>query len=139
MKLKEINFKEYMISNNRRLLSLDKIYQLLSQSYWANQRPKEKIDESIKNSECFGVYLEDEQVGFARVVTDYSVMYWLCDVVIDEAHRKQGIGKKLIETIVNDEAFSNLTGILGTMDAHSLYEKFGFVRDAERFMKRKVS
>jgi len=139
MKLKEINFKDYLISNDRSILSLDKIHQLLSQSYWANKRPREKIAESINNSECFGVYLNGEQVGFARIVTDYAVMYWLCDVVIDEAHRKKGLGKKLIETIVNDETFSTLTGILGTMDAYSLYEKFGFTRDSLRFMRRKIT
>jgi GNAT superfamily N-acetyltransferase len=138
MKLKEIIYKDYLISNNRNLLSLDRIVDLLSRSYWAGQRSLEKIVESIRNSECFGVYLNDDQVGFARIVTDYAVMYWLCDVFIDENHRKQGLGKKLIETIVNDETFSNLTGILGTTDAHSLYEKFGFVRDQERFMRRTI-
>jgi GNAT superfamily N-acetyltransferase len=139
MKLKEISYKDYLISNNRNLLSLDRIVDLLSRSYWAGQRSREKIVESIRNSECFGVYQNDDQVGFARIVTDYAVMYWLCDVFIDENHRKQGLGKKLIETIVNDETFSNLTGILGTTDAHSLYEKFGFVKDTERFMRRKIS
>jgi GNAT superfamily N-acetyltransferase len=139
MKLKEINYKDYLISNDRNLLSLDRIVDLLSRSYWAGKRSREKILESIKNSECFGVYLNNDQVGFARIVTDYAVMYWLCDVFIDENHRKQGLGKKLIETIVNHEEFSTLTGILGTMDAYSLYEKFGFVRDPERFMRRKIS
>lgn len=138
MKLKEISYKDYLISNNRNLLSLDRIVDLLSRSYWAGQRSREKIVESIRNSECFGVYQNDDQVGFARIVTDYAVMYWLCDVFIDENHRKQGLGKKLIETIVNDETFSNLTGILGTTDAHSLYEKFGFVKDTERFMRRTI-
>jgi GNAT superfamily N-acetyltransferase len=139
MKLKEINYKDYLISNNRNLLSLDRIVDLLSRSYWAGKRSREKILESIKNSECFGVYLNEDQVGFARIVTDYAVMYWLCDVFIDEAHRGQGLGKKLIETIVRDETFNNLTGILGTTDAHSLYEKFGFVKDTERFMRRKIT
>jgi GNAT superfamily N-acetyltransferase len=139
MKLKEITYKDYLISNNRNLLSLERIVDLLSRSYWAGKRSREKILESIRNSECFGVYLNNDQVGFARIVTDYAVMYWLCDVFIDENHRKQGLGKKLIETIVNHEEFSTLTGILGTMDAYSLYEKFGFVRDPERFMRRKIS
>jgi GNAT superfamily N-acetyltransferase len=134
MKLKEINYKNYLISNNKDLLSLDRIHDFLSRSYWA----KQKITaESIKNSECFGIYLENEQVGFARIVTDYSLMYWLCDVFIDQKHRKQGLGKKLIETIVNHEELNHLTGILGTTDAHQLYEKYGFVKDPERFMRRK--
>jgi GNAT superfamily N-acetyltransferase len=137
MKLEEINYNNYLISNNKNLLSLERIHEFLSRSYWAGQRSKETIAQSIKNSECFGIYLENDQVGFARIVTDYSVMYWLCDVFIDENHRKMGLGKKLMETIVNQEELKNLTGILGTLDAHALYEKFGFVKDAKRFMGRR--
>jgi GNAT superfamily N-acetyltransferase len=139
MKLKEITYQGYLISNNKDLLSLNRIHAFLSRSYWANQRSKEKIAQSIKNSECFGIYLKNDQVGFARIVTDYSVMYWLCDVFIDEKHREKGLGKKLIETIVNQEELKNLTGILGTLDAHPLYEKFGFQKDPKRFMRRKIN
>ncbi len=139
MKLEEINYNNYLISNNKNLLSLERIHEFLSRSYWANKRSKKTIAESIKNSECFGVYLDNNQVGFARIVTDYSVMYWLCDVFVDENHRKQGLGKKLMEIIVHHEELKSLTGILGTMDAHPLYEKFGFVRDSERFMRRRIN
>ena len=138
MKLEEVKFKNYLISNNKNLLSQERIHEFLMRSYWASQRDKETIARSIKNSECFGIYFNNDQVGFARIVTDYSVMYWLCDVFIDERHRKQGLGKKLIEMIVNHEELKNLTGILGTMDAHPLYEKYGFVKDAKRFMRRRV-
>jgi GNAT superfamily N-acetyltransferase len=139
MKLEEISYKDCLISNNKNLLSLERIYEFLSRSYWASQRSKEAIAQSIKNSECFGIYLGNDQVGFARIVTDYSVMYWLCDVFIAENHRKQGLGKKLIETIVNHEEFKNLIGMLATLDAHPLYEKFGFVKDSERFMRRRIN
>ncbi|MBI4763630.1 MAG: GNAT family N-acetyltransferase [Deltaproteobacteria bacterium] len=139
MKLEEINYKNYLISNNKSLLSLEIIHEFLSRSYWASQRSKETIAQSIQNSECFGIYTNNDQVGFARIVTDYSVMYWLCDVFIDENHRKKGLGKKLIETIVNHEEFNNLIGMLATLDAHPLYEKYGFVKDSERFMRRRIN
>ncbi len=139
MKLIEINYNDYLISNNKKLLSLDKIYDFLSKSYWAKDRSKDKIKKSIEYSECFGIYYKNEQVGFARIVTDYAVMYWLCDVYIDENHREKGLGKKLVESIVNNDELKSLTGILGTKDAHGLYEKYGFKKDAERFMKRKAN
>ena len=137
LKLNETSYNDYFITNNKNLLSLDKIYEFLSKSYWGKNRTKEKIKESIQNSECYGVYFKNEQVGFARIVTDYSVMFWLCDVYIDESHRKKGLGKKLMELIVNNEELKNLTGILGTMDAHSLYEKYGFVKEV--LMRRKIN
>jgi GNAT superfamily N-acetyltransferase len=139
MKLCEEKINEYLISNDKKLLSYDKIYEFLSKSYWANNRSKEAINNSIKHSECFGVYLKNEQVGFARVVTDYSVIYWLCDVYIDENFRKKGLGKKLVEVIINNEELKNLTGMLGTNDAYSLYEKYGFIKVPEGFMRRKIN
>jgi predicted GNAT family N-acyltransferase len=137
LKPENINYNGYLISNDKKLLQTDKICELLSKSYWAKDRPKDKIEASIENSVCFGVYLNNKQVGFARVVTDYAVIYWLCDVIIDEHHRKKGLGKKLIEAIINNSELKNLAGILATMDAHGLYEQYGFVKDAERFMRKK--
>jgi len=76
-------------------------------------------------------------VGFARCVTDYSVCYWLCDVIIDVKYRELGLGKELIGTIVKYEELKGCTGYLGTKDAHSLYEKYGYkIADAGRFMWR---
>jgi GNAT superfamily N-acetyltransferase len=139
MRLNEIAYNNYLISNNKQLLSLNKIHEFLSKTYWAKNRTKETIKKSIEFSECYGVYQNNVQVGFARIVTDYSVMYWLCDVYIDENHRKKGLGKKLIDVIVNTDELKNLNGILGTMDAHALYEKFGFIKVQDRFMRKSVS
>ncbi len=106
----------------------------LARSYWAGARLKEIIRKSIETSLCYGVYTDGKQVGFARVVTDYATMYWLCDVFMETGHRGVGVGKKLIETIVNAEELRGLTGILGTRDAHGLYQQYGFIKDGDRFM-----
>jgi len=132
----EIEFKGYIISNDKSKISIEAVASLLSNTYWASQRSKEKITESIKNSLCFGIYLNNRQVGFSRVVTDYATVYWLCDVIIDQAHRNQGLSKKMLELIVNSKELKGLFGILGTLDAHGLYEQFGFEKEPQRFMKR---
>ena len=75
-------------------------------------------------------------IGFARLITDGATMYYLCDVFVLEDYRGQGISKKLIDVITDAPEFEWMTGILGTKDAHGLYEQFEFVRDSERFMKR---
>ncbi|WP_441874589.1 GNAT family N-acetyltransferase [Paenibacillus sp. 2TAB26] len=93
------------------------------------------IKKSINNSVCFGVYDGDKQVGFARVVTDFATMYYLCDVYIDEEYRGAGLGKKLVEVIT--EQFEGMMGLLGTLDGHGLYEKYGFMKNTERFMNRR--
>lgn len=133
----EVITEDYMISSDKNLLNHDVIYELLSRSYWASQRSKEKIIKSIEHSLCFGVYQSGEQIGFARIITDWSTMYWLCDVIIDERYRGKGIGKKLVKTIISCEELRDLSGFLGTADAHGLYEQYGFERNAERFMAKR--
>lgn len=133
----EYIFGEYNISNDKSQLSIQSIKELLSQSYWANRRPAEVIQVSVNNSDCYGVYHKNKQVGFARVVSDNSTVFWLCDVIIDEKHRGKGIGKALVKNIVESDAYKNLTAILITDDAHGLYQQFGFVKAEEgKFMMR---
>ncbi len=130
-------FGEYRINNDKSFLSIQKIKVLLDKSYWGSQRSLETIEIAIKNSDCFGIYFDKEQVGFARVVSDKATMFWLCDVIIDERHRGKELGKKLVKCILESEEYKDLRGILATRDAHGLYEKYGFEKaETGRFMIR---
>jgi GNAT superfamily N-acetyltransferase len=128
---------ECIISKDKKLLQIDRICELLKMTYWANKRKKETILKSIENSICYGVYCDNVQVGFARVITDYATNFYICDVIVDENFRKRGFGKKLIKEICRDNNGESLLGLLITEDAHSLYEKFGFEKDSESFMLKK--
>jgi predicted GNAT family N-acyltransferase len=132
----DINFGEYKFSDNKKLISIDEVCDLLGNSYWANNQKKETTTKAIENSICIGIYLGDKLVGFARIVTDYATVYWLSDVIIDTQHRKNGLGKKLIEIITKMRELDGLFGILATRDAHGLYEKYGFKRVGEKYMRR---
>lgn len=127
----------FSISDEREI-AIEQLTNLLKQTYWANERPREKVIQSLEHSVCFSAYDEAGQlIGFARVVTDYVSIYYLCDVIVDQAHRGQGIGKALVETIVNDERFEGMGALLKTRDAHGLYEKYGFQDvDSHRVMYR---
>jgi len=132
----EINFGEYKFSDNKSLISIDKVCELLGNSYWANNRKKETTIKAIENSLCIGIYLKEKMVGFARIVTDYATMYWLCDVIIDIQYRKNGLGTKLIEIITKMKELDGMFGILATSDAHGLYEKYGFKKVGEKYMRK---
>jgi GNAT superfamily N-acetyltransferase len=116
------------ISTDKQKLNIDLIHSYLSrESYWAKDRDMEIVKTSIDNSLCFGVYLENKQIGFARVVSDYSVFAWIMDVFILEDYRGNGYGKNLMSAIMAHEKLQNLQRWgLGTEDAHGLYEQFGF-------------
>jgi len=119
-------------------MNIDEVKQLIAQTYWAKDRTIDVIRKSMENSICFGVFLDNDvkQVGFARVITDYATTYYICDVIIDSQYRGYGFGKKLMESIVSDQDFCDLKGILVTKDAHGLYEKFGFAKDGSIFMQK---
>lgn len=115
---------------------------LKEESHWASNRSPETVKRSIENSLCFGAYIKDKQVGFARVVTDYSTFSWLCDVLTDPKHRGKGVGKQLVEAVVNHESLRK-TGliILATRDAHGLYSRYGgfsLLENVERYMQRRL-
>ena len=127
MKHIEIHWNGYTISTDKDRLDIPLIHEYLSQhSYWAKGRPLDVVQRSIQNSLCFGVYQDEEQVGFARVVTDYATFSWLCDFFILESHRGRGLGKWLIATIVeHPELQSAKQFLLATRDAHELYRQYG--------------
>jgi GNAT superfamily N-acetyltransferase len=118
---------KYSISTNPKRLDLDAIHGFLSRSFWAEAIPKKLVAKSIRNSLCFGLFHEGEQVGFARVVTDRATFAYLCDVYILESHRGRGLSTWLIEAVM---AHPDLQGLrrfqLVTRDAHGLYKRFAF-------------
>jgi GNAT superfamily N-acetyltransferase len=119
---------DYVISTDPALLDVDMIHRFLSEeSYWAKGRTREVTDRAIANSYPFGVYLGEEQVAFARVVTDTVTFAWLADVFVLSEHRGSGVGKLLVEAVIGDERFRGMKRwFLGTADAHELYRRFGF-------------
>ena len=103
------------------------LHWLSEQSYWARGRTREALDAAIAGSRTYGVYTEDGQVAFARVVTDGATFAWICDVFVAEEVRGRGIGTMLMTGILDDLAPLKLKRTtLATADAHGLYERFGF-------------
>ncbi len=131
---------EFVVSTDRRLLQFDVIHKYLSEeSYWARERTAEQTATAIKNSLPFGVYKGENQVGFARVVTDYATFAYLGDVFVVPEYQGKGLGKFLMRTILAHPDLQNFRRwILATRDAHALYEKYEFaaLRHPERWMER---
>ncbi len=131
---------EFIIGTDRDRLQIDVIHRYLSEeSYWAQNRTKAQTVTAIENSLCFGVYKGEDQIGFARVVTDFATFAYLGDVFILEDFRGRGLSKWLMEVIINHQDLQGFRRwILATKDAHTLYEKFEFaaLRFPERWMEK---
>jgi len=118
----------FLYSTDKSKLNLDYIHHFLSQeSYWAKNIPIDIVNTSIEGSLCFGVYENNKQVGFARVITDYATFGYLADVFIDKDYRGRGLSKELMVFIMEQDVVKKLRRfMLATLDAHSLYAQFGF-------------
>lgn len=129
---------DYDILKGYEQMKPEQIKLLLEQTYWANERTMDTLLKAMKHSVCYGVFEKESgrQVGFARVVTDFAVVYYLADVIIDSDHRGKGLGKMLVEKIVTDPDYEGLRGILFTRDAHGLYAKYGYIEAGSRFMTK---
>lgn len=138
----EIQYGDYLLSDDPSRLDTEVIHGYLSrESYWASNVSRETVERSLQNSLCIGVYAKaDEQVGLARVVTDYATYGWVCDVFILDAHRGHGLGKALVQAVLSHPRLQTLRRFsLATQDAHGLYAQFGFtpLADPKRHMEKR--
>ena len=131
---------DYLISTDRSRLDVELIHDFLSRtSYWASGRTLDVVQRSIENSLAFGIYMENHQVGFARVVTDYATFAWVADVFVLPEHRGRGLSKWLMEVMLSHARLQGFRRwVLATKDAHELYARFGFIplHRPERWMER---
>jgi len=120
--------KDFFISNDKTLLNIKAIKSFIADEYWGDGRTIADVEKTIENSYCFGIYKKDkEQIGFARVVTDYIYFGYIMDVIVFERFQGRGYGKNLIAHILQDKVIKRLkTLALKTKDAHSLYEHYNF-------------
>ena len=132
----------YLISTDVSKINLDIVHHYLSNdSYWAQHIPVDIVMRSIENSLCFGVYDEQAQIGFARIISDFATFAYLADVFILPAYRGKGLSKWLMDVIVGHPQLQGLRRfLLTTRDAHTLYSQFGFERfpQPENLMTRGI-
>jgi GNAT superfamily N-acetyltransferase len=115
------------VSTDKEKLNVTFIQDFLKDFYWAAGRTIDEVQKTIDSSVCFGIYLDDKQIGFARVITDYVVFAYVMDVFITEEHRGKGYSSILIQAMMEEPVLREVKiWRLATSDAHFLYEKFGF-------------
>lgn len=127
------------ISTDKAKLDVPFIQNFLKDIYWAAGRTIEEVQTCIDSSVCFGIFLDDTQIGFARVVTDYAVFAYVMDVFITEEHRGKGYSTILIDAMMKEPTLQKVKiWRLATKDAQFLYKKFGFkaLANPDRMMEK---
>lgn len=129
------------VSTDKSKLDVSFIQNFLKDVYWAAGRTMDEVQTTIDSSFCFGIYLEDNQIGFCRVITDYVVFAYVMDVFIDKNHRGKGYSSILINAMMTEPKLQEVKiWRLATSDAHFLYKKFGFnsLAHPEKMMEKVI-
>ncbi len=111
----------------------------LASSYWSPGIERALVERAIEGSHCLGAYLEEQQVGYARMITDHATFGWLADVWVEERVRGQGLGRRMVQWFIDHPGFAGIRRLaLVTADAHGVYEKVGFnaLMRPERYMEK---
>ena len=131
---------KFTVSTDKSRLQIEVIHSFLANdSYWAQARLLEQTQTAIEHSICFGLYIGERQIGFARVISDQATFAYIGDVFVVAEFRGRGLSKWLMEVIVSHPDLQNLRRwVLATRDAHGLYEKFDFgpLKVPDRWMER---
>jgi GNAT superfamily N-acetyltransferase len=129
---------DFVVSTDKARLDRKLIHRFLTGCYWATGIPRETVDRSIEHSLCFGLYRGEQQIGFARVISDFATYAYLGDVFVIEKFQGQGLSKLLLKSILEHPDLRGLRRWSPvTRDAHGLYAQFGFqpVKSPERHME----
>ncbi len=130
---------DYTITTEKSKIQFEVVYNFLSNSYWSKNISRTLVQKAIENSVCFSVFYKNNQIGFARVITDKASFGYLADVFILELYRGKGLSKWLMQTILDYPELQGFRSwMLATKDAHGLYEKFDFklTNDTTRIMRK---
>lgn len=122
------NWQDYELTDDRLRMDFKTVFNLLSRTYWASDRPEDLQRRAFDHSVCFSLFKGMEQVGFARVISDWATFAWVADVIIHPHYRSNGLGKWMIECILQHPSMVTRSQWLATKDAHALYERFGFIK-----------
>jgi GNAT superfamily N-acetyltransferase len=127
------------VSTDKNKLDLPFLLKELKEVSWISPKTLEEVQTAVESSFCFGIYLDEKQIGFCRVITDYVVFAYVMDVFITEEQRGNGYSSILINTMMTEPELQQVKiWRLATSDAHFLYEKFGFAALAhpEKMMEK---
>ncbi|HWU72054.1 MAG TPA: GNAT family N-acetyltransferase [Sphingomonas sp.] len=127
------------LDDDKARLDVERVHGWLASSYWTPGIERALVEKAVTGSHCLGAYLDGEQIGYARAITDHATFAWIADVWVEERVRGQGIGRRMVQWFLDHPDLKDIRRIaLGTADAHGVYAALGFhpLLRPDRFMER---
>ena len=131
---------EYVISTDKNKLQPDVIHRFLTEeSSWSKGISLVRVAKCIATSLNFGIYYNEMQVGYARVISDFATIAYLGDVFVLKEFRGRGLSKFLMQAIMSHPELQGMRRwMLLTNDAHELYKQYGWteLHNPEKWMEK---
>lgn len=129
----------YELDDDPQRIDREVVFRFLSdESYWAGGRSREAVERSLDVSRrVIGAFAADgNMVGFCRISSDETVFAYLCDLFVLKEHRGRGLGEEIVREAIDRGPHRDLRWLLGTVDGHDFYRRFGFGKPSDRIMER---
>lgn len=91
-----------------------------------------QLERAVRSTACsITAFSEGQPVGMARLIGD-GVYWFLCDVAVVPAVQKQGIGRQMVQTLLDFAAQTLATGercsvtLVSAQGKEDFYASFGF-------------
>ena len=110
-------------------MDFDRIHPWLStDAYWAMGRTRDNVETAARHSLNFGVFDATASRWRTPACSPTTPNFgWLADVYVDRDHRGRGVGRMLMDAVVERlEPIGLKRVLLSTRDAHEVYARVGF-------------
>jgi GNAT superfamily N-acetyltransferase len=131
---------DFELDDDPNRIDTDVVWEFMStQAYWARWRERSDVERQLANAwRVVGAYRAEDgaMVGYARAFSDGVSMAYLADVFVLPSARGHGLGKRLVQAMIDDGPGAKFRWLLHTDDAHGLYRQFGFREPDHTFLER---
>jgi ribosomal protein S18 acetylase RimI-like enzyme len=112
---------------------ISELTDLYKNEFWSQNRTRQDVTKMLAASDItIGLLDEcDRLIGFIRVLTDFVYRAFIFDVIIKPTHRNQGLGKKLLDSVVHHPQLRSVEylGLYCLPEMVPFYERWGFTTE----------
>jgi predicted GNAT family N-acyltransferase len=117
------------------------LVELMRTAWWMADRTPDDVVQLLEHSDLVVALTHHERlVGFARVLTDYTYVALILDVIVDESHRGAGLGAALMDAVVDHPRLADVRSLelVCQPDLMPFYRRWGFTDQVgrSRLMRR---
>ena len=116
---------------------LPDLMRLFGSAWWAERRTADDVRDMLAASTIVVALIDprlDRLVGFARVLTDFTYLAMILDVVVDPDFRGTGLGAAVMDAVVGHPRLATVASLelVCQPELRPFYRRWGFTDEVGR-------